>query len=76
MSDETLLKSKSVSQKEKDACSAHGYDIYNTYLGGGAVGRVFLGRARPEKIRKNEKLKIIHEAGKRLQVSIKFYAMP
>jgi len=59
MSENTLIQGKCVSFKERRICFAHGYDIFSKFLGGGAVGRVFLGRARPEKIKDNEKLTLV-----------------
>jgi len=59
MAESNFLKSKAVSDKERKYCQDHGYKIYDKYLGGGAVGRVFLGEALPEKINANEKLRLL-----------------
>ena len=72
MSENTLIQGKCVSLEERCICFAHGYDIFNKFLGGGAVGRVFLGRARPEKIKENEKLTLVSLNNQPLLVSASY----
>jgi len=68
MVEANLIKSKLASTKEKEVCRLFGYKICDTFLGGGAVGRVFLAEASQERIEANEKLKAIHQQGRSLQV--------
>ena len=44
------------SNKERGACLSRGYDLTSTYLGGGAMGRVFLAKLEPKAIENNLKL--------------------
>jgi len=64
---------KSVSKEEREICISKGYIIYDKYLGGGVVSRVFLGEAQPEKIENSEKLKLIQESGKPLKVGYSLF---
>ena len=54
--------------KERGACLARGYQISETYLGGGAMGRVFLAQPTIDVIERNMKLQLFAEQKKKLQV--------
>lgn len=50
--------SKIPTKKERGACLTRGYNITNTYLGGGATGRVFLADPDHEAIARSMKLQL------------------
>ena len=54
--------------KEREACLCRGYDLSSTYLGGGAMGRVFLARPGPKAIEKNMKLQMFVKQSQSPQV--------
>lgn len=60
---------KVLSKKERAICSSHGYEVTNQFLGGGAVGRVFLAEPTANKIASSDKLRLISEEGKQLKVN-------
>ena len=59
---------KKVAGKERNACMVRGYDLSDVYLGGGAIGRVFLATASKEIIAKNVKLQLLANENQILKV--------
>ena len=62
-----------VANKERDACLARGYHLTNKYLGGGAIGRVFMATASKYVITKNMKLQLIAFRNQPLKVTEMFF---
>ena len=58
--------------KERGACLARGYQISETYLGGGAMGRVFLAQPTTDVIEQNMKLQLFAMQNKDFQVRNKY----
>ena len=55
-------------RKEQEACLARGYKMIDTYLGGGAMGRVFLAHPMSDAIEGNMKLQLFSEKYQSFQV--------
>ena len=59
---------KITTNKERGACLARGYQITDAYLGGGAMGRVFLAHTTSDAIKQNLKLQLFAKINQCFQV--------